>query len=125
MFGFNKKNTTLKADAKDIKGLEESYKKAERTLEELDEKLKPYKEVRAKCEAIISTLYTRHNIPITTWPSIDVALLDFEVIDDLCVFNEQELAVLKKWIPKYKEACTAEVQMIQGAQYEYRINDNM
>ena len=122
MFGFNKKNTTLKADAKDIKGLEESYKKAERTLEELDEKLKPYKEVESKGKVIISELYRRHGIKFeTAWYDIEDAYLDFEVIDDLCVFNEQELAILKKWIPKYKEACTTELQIMLNFRQEKEI----
>ena len=114
MFGFKKKNKTWTAKAEDLAGYEEAYKKAELTLEELDEKLKPYKEAKIKGSVIISELYKRHGIKVDeSWYGINDEWLDLEVINDLCVFNEQELAVLNKWIPKYKEARDAGDQMVR------------
>lgn len=115
MFGFNKKkNETWKASAEDVAGCEDAYKKTEDKAKELNEKLKPFQEIRTKGEVIISTLYKRHDIAISTYYRIDDTWLDKEVIKDLCVFNEQEIAVLEKWIPKYKEACTAVEEILQN-----------
>lgn len=113
MFGFKKKNETWTARAEDVAGCEEAYKKTEDKVKELDEKLKPFREIKSKGLAVITSLYKRHGIEVKTfWYGIDDAWLDFEVIKDLCIFNDQELASLKKWIPKYKEAQDTENKMI-------------
>jgi hypothetical protein len=118
MFGFKKKNETWKVSAEDaaacVEANKEASKKAEELSKELDEKLKPFREVKTKGEVIISTLYRRHDIPITTCYRIDDTWLDFEVIKDLCVFSEQEIAVLEKWIPKYKEAVNAQEEILNN-----------
>jgi len=100
MFGFNKKNTTEKVK--------------DDTLDELDQKLQPFRDVKSKGSAIITELYKRHGIKVKEhWNGIEDKWLDLEVIKDLCLFTEQELASLEKWVPKYKEAIIAEFSTLE------------
>lgn len=123
MLGFNKKNTWT-ARVEDVAGLEDAYKKSEemdkalaKAIEEYSAKIKPVKEELAKGKLIIAELYKRHGIekvlPNYSYQYIDERWLDNEVVKDLCIFNEQELAVLEKWIPKYKELVDKEFELME------------
>lgn len=116
MFGFKKKNRTWKARVEDVAGLEEMYNACDKNREEYLAKVKPIREELTKGSTIISELYKKHGIekvyPGHSYQYIDDRWLDIEVAKDLCIFNEQELAVLEKWIPKYKELRSAELKLM-------------
>lgn len=126
MFGFKKKNRTFKARVEDVAGLEEFYNACDKNREEYLAKIKPIREELAKGGTIISELYKRHGIekvyPGHSYQYIDDRWLDIEVAKDLCTFNADELAVLEKWIPKYKELRDAELEVMNE---EYKAHDEI
>lgn len=102
---FNKKEPKANwiATADDIAGLEEYHKEQESEFAELNAALKPLIDEQSKAIFIIREIYKRHGIITGSSRYIIDYYLDSEVFTDLCLFNEDELAALRKWTQRYKE----------------------
>lgn len=91
------------ATADDIADLEEYYKEHKSEFAEFEAALKPLEDEQRKARFIIKQIYKRHDIDSgSSWIIYDNCL-DDEVFTDLCVFNDNELASLRKWTQRYKE----------------------
>ena len=128
MFGF--KSREQKAQER----YEEYSKKrlAEERFNTLQENLKVLSEQKDKGKAVIEQIYRRHGIRIELLGSlgtlIEQAYLSDEVIDDLCLFTEEERKSLHKWAKCYKDCERHMIKMLEDykkEEDEHRINDNM
>lgn len=86
-----------------VADVEEYYKEHKNEFEEFEEALTPLRDERSKARFIISQIYARHGINTgDEWYTFDYCL-DSEVFTDLCAFNDDELASLRKWTKRYKD----------------------
>lgn len=102
---FNKKEHKANwiATTDSVEGLEEYYKEHENKFAEFEAALKPLSAEQSKAKFIIKEIYKRHDIDSgPSWIIYDNCL-DDEAFTDLCVFNDNELASLRKWTQRYKE----------------------
>lgn len=88
---------------KKVADLEEYYKEHKSEFTEFEAALKPLSDEQSKARFIIKEIYKRHGIDSgPDWIVYDNCL-DDGVFTDLCVFNDAELASLRKWTQRYKE----------------------
>lgn len=102
---FNKKEPKDNwiADSESFAGLEDYYKEHKSEFAEFEAALKPLGDEQSKARFIIKRIYERHGIDSgSSWIIYDNCL-DEEAFTDLCEFNEDELASLRKWTQRYKE----------------------
>jgi hypothetical protein len=114
---FNKKEPKANwlATADDIAGLEDYYKEHKEEFAEFEAALEPLRDEQSKARFIIKRIYARHGIDSgSSWIIYDNCL-DEEAFTDLCEFNEDELASLRKWTQRYKELETEIMNL--GAKY--------
>lgn len=122
MFGF--KSREQKAQER----YEEYSKKrlAEERFNTLQENLKVLSEQKDKGKAVLEQIYRRHGIRIELLGSsgtlIEQAYLDDEVIDDLCVFNDEERKSLHKWAKSYKECEQLSIMKLEEYKKEQSAN---
>ena len=105
---------------------------AQERFDKLQERLSPLKEETHKSEIILNEIYGRHGKRIYLIGSsdtiIDEAYLSDEVIDDLCLFTEDERKSLHKWAKVYKDCERIKIKMLEDykkEEDEHRINDDM
>lgn len=113
---FNKKEpkATLIATADSVAGLEDYYKEHKSKLDELEATMKPLRDEQYKAKFVIKQIYAQHSIEINKYGVIDNCYLDSDVFTDLCLFNDAELASLRKWTQRYKELETEIMVLIEN-----------
>ena len=122
MFGF--KSREQKAQER----YEEYSKKrlAEERFNTLQENLKVLGEQQDKGKAVLMQIYRRHGIAIELLGSSGTLLnqeyLDDEVIDDLCLFNEEERKSLHKWAKAYKDCEQVMIMKLEEYKKEQSAN---
>lgn len=102
---FNKREPKVNwlATADDVAELEDYFKEHAEEFAEFTEALEPLSAEQSKARFIIKRIYERHGIDSgSSWFIYDNCL-DSDVFTDLCEFNEDELASLRKWTQRYKE----------------------
>lgn len=73
--------------------------------------IKPLRDERSKAKFVIKQIYAQHGIDTgESWEIYD-ACLDNEAFTDVCVFNDAELAALRKWTQRYKEIETEIIKL--------------
>ena len=105
---------------------------AQERFDALQERLSPLKKEKHKSEIILNEIYGRHGKRIYLIGSsdtiIDEAYLSDEIIDDLCLFTEEERKSLHKWAKCYKDCERHIIKMLEDykkEEDEHSINDNM
>ena len=117
---FNKREpkATWIADSESVDGLEDYYKEQ---FVEYNAALEPLSAEQSKAKFIIKRIYARHGIDSGPSWTIDDNCLDSDVFTDLCEFNEDELASLRKWTQRYKELETEIISLSE----KYRDADKL
>lgn len=83
--------------------LEDYYKEHKSEFAEFEAALQPLTNEQSKARFIIREIYKRHGIDTgESWYIYDHCL-NSETFTDLCVFNDNEIASLRKWTQRYKE----------------------
>ena len=107
----------------------EAYSKkriAEERFNTLQENLKVLGEQKDKGKAVLVQIYRRHGIAIELLGSCGTLLnqeyLDDEVIDDLCLFTEEERKSLHKWAKVYKDCEQAMIMKLEEYKKEQSVN---
>ena len=128
------KSKEQKEQERQLKKLNE-YKmqaEAQERFDALQERLSPLKKEEHKSEIILNEIYGRHGKRIYLIDSsdtiIDEAYLSDEIIDDLCLFTEEERKSLHKWAKRYKDCERHIIKMLEDykkEEDEHSINDNM
>lgn len=128
------KSKEQKEQERQLKKLNE-YKmqaEAQERFDALQERLSPLKKEEHKSEIILNEIYGRHGKRIYLIGSsdtiIDEAYLSDEIIDDLCLFTEEERKSLHKWAKRYKDCERHIIKMLEDykkEEDEHSINDNM
>lgn len=90
-------------DLDSVEEFEEYYKEHKSEFAEFEAALKPLNDERSKAIFIIKQIYKRHNIDLGSSWFINDNYLDSEVFTDLCEFDDDELASLRKWTQRFKE----------------------
>ena len=99
MFNWFKKKETTES----VAGLEDYYKEHKDEFAEFEAAMKPLSSEQSKAKFVIKEIYARHGIDTgPSWIIYDNCL-DSEAFTDLCTFNDNELASLRKWTQRYKE----------------------
>lgn len=112
---FNKKEPKANwlATADDVEGLEDYYKEHKEEFAEFEAALEPLSVEQSKARFIIKRIYARHGIDSgPSWIIYDNCL-DEETFTELCEFNEDELASLRKWTQRYKELETEMINLVE------------
>ena len=121
MFNFLKKKTSLLATQEAVAGYEDYCKEHERERAEFEASLQPLKDEQSKAKFIIKQIYAQHSIDTgESWFVYDYCL-DNEAFTDLCVFNDNELASLRKWTKRYKELETEITNLFEKYKHIERI----
>lgn len=110
---FNKKQhkTKLLATAESVAGLEDYYEEHKSEFAEFEAALQPLSSEKSKAKFIIKEIYARHGIDTgPSWIIYDNCL-DSEAFTDLCTFNDNELASLRKWTQRYKDLETEIIKL--------------
>lgn len=103
LFSKKEPKSTWIAAASDVAELEEYYKQHEEKFAEFKAALQPLSDEQSKAKFIIKRIYARHGIDSgPSWIIYDNCL-NSEAFTDLCEFNDDELASLRKWTQRYKE----------------------
>ena len=104
----------------------EAYSKkriAEERFNTLQDNLKVLGEQKDKGKAVIEQIYRRHGIRIELLGTlIEQAYLDDEVIDDLCIFSEEERKSLHKWAKVYKDCEQLSIMKLEEYKKEQSAN---
>ena len=122
MFGF--KSREQRAQER----YEERSKKliAEERFNTLQENLKVLREQQDRSKAVLMQIYRRHGIAIELLGSSGTLLqqeyIDDEVIDDLCLFTEEERKSLHKWAKVYKDCEQVMIMKLQEYKKEQSAN---
>ena len=135
MFGFKSREQRAQEEQERLLKKFEVHKKeaeAQERFDKLQERLSPLREERHKSEIILNEIYGRHGKRIYLIGSsdtfIDEAYLSNEVIDDLCLFTEEERKALHKWAKVYKDCDRLQIKMLEDykkEEDEHRIKDDM
>lgn len=86
-----------------IAELDDYYKEHKLEFAEFEAALQPLINGRSKAKFIIKEIYKRHGIDTGEPWFIYDHYLDSETFTDLCAFNDNEIASLRKWTQRYKE----------------------
>ena len=109
-----KKKTKFLVSPESVAGIDEYIKDSVRKFAELESALKPLRNEHSKAKFIIKQIYAQHNIDTgKSWEIYDYCL-DSDAFTDLCVFNDAELASLRKWTQRYKELETEIQNLIEN-----------
>lgn len=111
---FKKKKTKILVTSESVDVTGEYIKDSVRKFAELESALNPLRNERSKAKFIIKQIYAQHNIDTgESWVIYDYCL-DSDTFTDLCVFNDSELASLRKWTQRYKELETEIMNLIDN-----------
>lgn len=121
MFGFKTREQRAQERYKDYS----KKRTEEERFEKFQEELSLINKQRNKSEIILKEIYRRHGISIC-YPgssiTIDTGYLEDEVIDELCVFNEDERKSLHKWAKAYKDCEQLSIMKVEEYKNERDAN---